>query len=537
MDTTDSENSDFNSGVSDDYDASPVVVVNDDKKDVYHGSNNIDIPLKYMSDIKSRRRTKKRTISASNVASTPTSESTESCINRDVDIQNGNHVVSLGEDRSESGMIIIMSEAKKLKPMVRSSTRIVINLDDGDESHTVGPIFDTDEVTCKGYTNDDVMTNELVDLAHDEAHSDVNSVASVTILSQEQPFGGTQSKTHRDTPTQQPANGAGVSSDGSHSADDVAVIQSGENSNKRSSAGVSSAVAENTPIQVHPDKRESSRLGLAVVSNPEYRECSICFDDRCLPETGLECVPAANRIASRRQQSHFLCKLCLRLHVRTCCADGYVGRCYTDTHEVTCPSEDCESPPYTHKGLAHFLTDTQYDKYMAGMLRAKEVKLAKAMAADMKKREQLSQREGQVRKHVRYVEEEIINLRCPNPSCKQVFVDFNGCFALFCHRCKTGFCAFCLEHCGRDAHAHVAMCKYNINKGQPYGKIEVFYRAQRQRRERLLNAYVANVTPLRLRKQVIEALREQVKDVGIHLRGLKPMKPKKCVSSNGPIVL
>ena len=34
---------------------------------------------------------------------------------------------------------------------------------------------------------------------------------------------------------------------------------------------------------------------------------------------------------------------------------------------------------------------------------------------------------------------------------------FNGCFALTCSRqgCGCGFCAYCLQDCGGDAHAHV----------------------------------------------------------------------------------
>ncbi len=29
--------------------------------------------------------------------------------------------------------------------------------------------------------------------------------------------------------------------------------------------------------------------------------------------------------------------------------------------------------------------------------------------------------------------------------CKQVFVDFNGCLALECHKCRKSFCGFCLQ--------------------------------------------------------------------------------------------
>lgn len=29
-----------------------------------------------------------------------------------------------------------------------------------------------------------------------------------------------------------------------------------------------------------------------------------------------------------------------------------------------------------------------------------------------------------------------------------------GCFALTCHHCGCGFCAICLNDCGKDAHNH-----------------------------------------------------------------------------------
>lgn len=41
------------------------------------------------------------------------------------------------------------------------------------------------------------------------------------------------------------------------------------------------------------------------------------------------------------------------------------------------------------------------------------------------------------------------------PRCEQPFDGFDGCNALKCPRCKTGFCALCLENCGEDAHTHL----------------------------------------------------------------------------------
>lgn len=55
---------------------------------------------------------------------------------------------------------------------------------------------------------------------------------------------------------------------------------------------------------------------------------------------------------------------------------------------------------------------------------------------------------------------EALDSRCP--SCRRVFVDFDGCAALYCS-CGTYFCALCLCECAdrASAHAHVLQCYLN----------------------------------------------------------------------------
>ena len=47
-----------------------------------------------------------------------------------------------------------------------------------------------------------------------------------------------------------------------------------------------------------------------------------------------------------------------------------------------------------------------------------------------------------------HIVDRILTLQCPR--CNAAFLDFNGCFALTCHRCRCGFCAYCLADCGND---------------------------------------------------------------------------------------
>ena len=76
--------------------------------------------------------------------------------------------------------------------------------------------------------------------------------------------------------------------------------------------------------------------------------------------------------------------------------------------------------------------------------------------------------------------------------CRQVFLDFEGCFALTCGRCGCGFCAYCLADCGQDAHSHVALCPSNISEGrQVFSTAETFGRARKIRQRESLLAYLS----------------------------------------------
>ena len=107
--------------------------------------------------------------------------------------------------------------------------------------------------------------------------------------------------------------------------------------------------------------------------------------------------------------------------------------------------------------------------------------------------------------HKRTIEEQILNLRCPR--CGAVFVDFAGCFALTCGKCRAGFCAWCLHDCGDDAHRHVVNCAQNRAEGRNvYGNVQLFEQAHRERRRRLVDEYVRN----RVREDLREAVQQAI---------------------------
>ena len=112
--------------------------------------------------------------------------------------------------------------------------------------------------------------------------------------------------------------------------------------------------------------------------------------------------------------------------------------------------------------------------------------------------------------------QDILTLKCPRQHCRRAFLDFDGCFALTCGACTCAFCAYCLEDCGRDAHSHVAKCQYNIAPGKSvHATFQVFERAQRERRTRLLKQHLAQHVEAGLRGALIEALARDLADLGI----------------------
>ena len=97
-----------------------------------------------------------------------------------------------------------------------------------------------------------------------------------------------------------------------------------------------------------------------------------------------------------------------------------------------------------------------------------------------------------------------------------MFVDFDGCFALTCGNmlCKTAFCAWCLQDCGADAHAHVANCKMNTRRGDPYGTLEEFQNHHKDRKRRLVIEKLQDQS-LVIRDAVLLKINEELKALQI----------------------
>ena len=98
--------------------------------------------------------------------------------------------------------------------------------------------------------------------------------------------------------------------------------------------------------------------------------------------------------------------------------------------------------------------------------------------------------------------QELLYTRCPR--CKVVIDDFDGCFAVTCSKCQCGFCGFCMEDCGDDAHTHAASCNRNETRGRVFASLDVYHKLRDQDKVQRLREYFEE-------KQLPPAVQAQLK--------------------------
>ena len=251
-----------------------------------------------------------------------------------------------------------------------------------------------------------------------------------------------------------------------------------------------------------------------------------CFDDYRVAD-GIECsamlngsngnaAAAAAAAAEERNVSHFMCDDCFSGHVRAATDDEGL-RLFRERGGVCCPDPSCTSQPFSDKALAASLSDDQFAAYARAKEKLAETRIAAQLEAEYAERmnrqiAELKQRAGgDVAEELRaYVIEQIFSLACPR--CGQVFMDFDGCFALTCSRpdCGCGFCAKCLKDCGKDAHGHVGRCDMYGARGF-HGD---FDKVQKVRRTALFKEFLQKLPPAAATRLTEDCARD-VEDLGL----------------------
>ena len=190
------------------------------------------------------------------------------------------------------------------------------------------------------------------------------------------------------------------------------------------------------------------------------------------------------------------------------------GRCLCPKNTASAGVDRCVARPFADKDVATRLTHETFERYLRARAGIRETAVAEEMRVEMERRvaeekkraEILASEAGSVEKlrlAKDHVVEKILTLACPR--CSQAFIDFDGCFALNCGRCRAAFCAYCLADCGKDAHAHVGTCVEGKDSlkaagvgnrrvgGHPatvYGTKQAFEVAQKRRRCKHLALYL-----------------------------------------------
>eukprot|EP00808_Paulinella_micropora_P002411 g19278.t1 len=252
-----------------------------------------------------------------------------------------------------------------------------------------------------------------------------------------------------------------------------------------------------TALNQEMQRREAELRG-------EPRTCCICGDDFHQAD-GLDCPS--------QEPSHFVCAECLTGYVKSE-AEKPLDQLQQSEGKVWCPLRRLEGgcdakQPYEMSCLAARVDARAFQAQAAAIKQVIEQKLSQEMESHFKRQlkeeierfEKLSALQRQVQQAKRYIQDELLTLKCPRPTCRIAFVDFDGCFAL---------------KLGDDAHRHVARCEATLEPGKAvYSTLSKFEQAHQSRRQLLVRDYLRSLGSAELQEKVIESVRVSLKEIGL----------------------
>ena len=232
----------------------------------------------------------------------------------------------------------------------------------------------------------------------------------------------------------------------------------------------------------------------------ETRECSIC-----LSETGTV-------VCSERK--HTMCAECFEEHAVMESSDPSF-----DGNLRCCASKGfgCKAEPFSTFLIIRQLTKEKAQQFFDGFKRSHE-----RVVVDEFKRLELKRvaEEGlksDLEKAKDHIFENILTLRCPKEGCGMAFIDFTGCLALTCPRCKSGICAKCFKQFGINAHPHIQRGECEIDSckdlfaSQTYiTQVQKLYKTQK------LDAYVKTLAPS-VATTILTNYKKEIKEAGVNI--------------------
>ncbi|CAE7260753.1 unnamed protein product, partial [Symbiodinium pilosum] len=245
----------------------------------------------------------------------------------------------------------------------------------------------------------------------------------------------------------------------------------------------------------------------------ESRDCDCCFDN--VPTADGTCCPS---------KAHFFCAACLANFL-----DAFKTADYADQKKAKgralCPMKDSDTP-FGDGVLAAIVPQEIFDNYLQIRIKVAEQSIQeqfeKENTAKIEElKEKLAKATGsgeqlELDKHRLKIIDDIFTLKCPR--CGMAFLDYDNCSAITCSACKCGFCSFCLEDCGKDAHQHFYKngSKCPNEGGALFVAHNIWQGYQNARKERLLCEYLAGLAD-DLRKKVADLVAPDAKDLGIEM--------------------
>eukprot|EP00927_Polykrikos_kofoidii_P036034 TRINITY_DN30479_c0_g1_i1.p1 TRINITY_DN30479_c0_g1~~TRINITY_DN30479_c0_g1_i1.p1 ORF type:complete len:759 (-),score=162.55 TRINITY_DN30479_c0_g1_i1:69-2345(-) len=249
----------------------------------------------------------------------------------------------------------------------------------------------------------------------------------------------------------------------------------------------------------------------APAAEGDMRDCDCCFDS--LPKTSGVLCPG---------KGHFFCSACLVNFLQAFKTAEYCEQ-KKGKGRALCPMKDSDAP-FSDGALVSFVPQDVFDEYLQIRIKVAEQGIQEQIEKENRDKIEelkvkLAAAEGgaeqmELDKHRLRVIDDIFTLKCPR--CKMAFLDYDNCSAVSCAGCKCGFCSFCLEDCGADAHQHFYKHKSKCPKegGGLFLDHKKWQEFQTIRKSRLLREYLATV-PEAIRQKVADLIAPDAKDLGL----------------------
>ena len=234
-----------------------------------------------------------------------------------------------------------------------------------------------------------------------------------------------------------------------------------------------------------------------VLSDDEQQvDCLICFE-KFMQSSTVRC-----------SSGHCVCRECFNGYLSASLSDE--ARLWKERKgEILCVNFMCKIP-YSVSALLPCLDEQSFEGLIKKKEEIRELAVASVLQEAHQKDLHRLEKEGSTHFAVRQIQEDILNMKCPR--CHLVFHAFDGCFALKCRSCGCAFCAWCLQDCGKDAHSHVAKCKFRTSADALYGTEAEFRECHRVRKIRLIKHYMKQF-PLETKDLLLEKIKPFLVDL------------------------